>query len=98
MLGGRHGRVDRGRGYKRVSDSHVEVYDLDMAAYIHMNHVPIAEASKIGKEIIIVFLDPTDKDRVHALTMDWLNSESAKFANCLRSLKKVALSSQRTRC
>lgn len=89
-------RVDRGRGYKRVSSSHVEVMDLDLAAYIHMNNVPIVAAEKNGREVVVVFLDPDDNNKVDALATDWLNSEAAKFANCLRSLKKVAFSSYRS--
>lgn len=88
-------RVDRGRGYKRVSGSHVEVYDLDMAAYVHMRNIPIVEASKTGREIVVVFLDPVEKNLVDKIATEWLNSEAAKFANCLRSLKKVALSTER---
>lgn len=89
--------MDRGRGFKRVSSTQVEVYDLDMAAYVHMNHVPIAEATKVGHATLFVFFDPEEEDRVNKFITQWLNSESAKFANHVRNLKKVAFSSQRSR-
>lgn len=87
--------MDRGRGFKRVSSTHVEVYDLDMAAYVHMHGVAIAEATKVGHATLFVFFDPEDDDKVNTLITQWLNSESAKFANHVRNLKKVAFSSQR---
>ncbi len=89
--------MDRGRGFRRVSPTHVEVYDLDMAAYVHMNGVAIVEATKVGYNTLFVFFDPEDEDQVNKLVTTWLNSESAKFANHVRNLKKVAFSSQRAR-
>lgn len=95
---GRKGhRFDSGRGYKRVSPNHVEVYDLDMAAWLHLHTIPIAEAFKSGRATIIVFLDPEDQDRINTLAVDWLNSEAAKFASAVRQLKKVTFATQRER-
>lgn len=87
--------MDRGRGFKRVSSTHVEVYDLDMAAYVHMHNVPIAEATRVGNATLFVFLDPEEDNRVDKLVTQWLNSESARYANHVRNLKKVAFSSYR---
>lgn len=90
-------RIDRGRGYKRLDDKHVEVYDIDMAAWLHMNGVAIADAHKVGRESIIKFFDPTSEDRISKLTINWLNSESARFASAVRQIKKVCLSTARYR-
>lgn len=89
--------MDRGRGFKRISPTQVEVYDLDMAAYVHMHGVAIAEATKVGHATLFVFHDPEAEDQVNKHITQWLNSESAKFANHVRNLKKVAFSSQRSR-
>jgi len=94
---GKRRPVDRGRGFKRVSDDHVEVYDIDMAAWLHMNNVAIAKAFKIGKESVITFLDPVQEERIDELSIDWLNSEAAKFASCVRQIKKVCLATKNRR-
>lgn len=94
-----HGRqkVDRGRGYKRVDSKHVEVYDLDMASWFHMRNVPISDACKTGREIVITFYDPEDEDKISKLSIDWLNSEAAMFASAVRQMKKVCWSTGRQR-
>ena len=84
-----HVRVDRGRGYRRVTESRVEVYDIDLAAWLHMRNLPIAEAFKHGRESIIIFYDPESK--LHGLAIEFLNSESARFASAVRQIKKVCL-------
>lgn len=82
-------RIDRGRGFKRVSASRVEVYDLDIAAWLHHKRIPIADAYKSGREVFVTFHDPEDEDQIAKLMVDWLNSESASFASSQRQLKKV---------
>jgi hypothetical protein len=89
--------VDRGRGFKRVGD-YVEVYDIDLAAWLHMNNVPIANAYKREKrETVITFLDPKTDDKIAQLSVGWLNSESAKFAGAVRQIKKICFSTYNQR-
>ena len=90
-------RVDRGRGFKRISDLTVEVYDIDMAAWLLMNRVNIVNACKDGREAVVTFQDPLEDDRIAKLSIDWLNSEAAKFANAVRSIKKICFSTGRQR-
>jgi hypothetical protein len=90
-------KVDRGRGYKRISPQYVEVYDIDIAAWLHMNGVAIADAWKTGRESVITFFDPESEDRIATLTVNWLNSEAARFASAVRQIKKVCLSTGRQR-
>jgi hypothetical protein len=90
-------RIDRGRGYKRVGSSHVEVYDIDLAAWLHLKGVAIADAYKVNRESVITFFDPKDEDQISKLVVDWLNSEAANFASAVRQIKKVCLSTDRNR-
>lgn len=90
-------KIDRGRGYKRVDASRVEVYDLDIAAWLHFQKVPIADAYKSGREVFVTFHDPETEDRIAKLMVDWLNSESAAFASSQRQLKKVIWATGRER-
>ena len=98
--GARRDRVDRGRGYRRVSATHVEVYDLDLAAWVHMHGVAIYEATRFGPELVVTFYDPSPENgdgEVDRYAIRWLNSEAAKFAGHVRQLKKIALSTGRYR-
>jgi hypothetical protein len=89
-------KIDRGRTYKCTDSGHVEVYDLDTAAWLLMKGVPVAEARKLNhREIIVVFYDKDN--RIPQLVIDFLNSESNTFANAIRSLKKACWSSERQR-
>lgn len=87
-------RVDRGRTYKRIDQDCVEVYDLDTSAWLLMKGVAVSEIVKTSsREIIVVFLDK--EDRVPGLVIDFLNSETSKFASAIRSLKKAGWSAGR---
>lgn len=68
----------------------VEVYDLDLAAYLSMRDIPLAESYRYDREFIFRFLDPENK--INALTIEYVNSESARFADAQRRLKKVIIS------
>lgn len=81
--------IDRGRSYTKSEDNKVEVYDLDFAAFLLMHNVPLAESFRDGREFMFKFLD-VDK-RISALAIQYANSESAKFADCVRRLKKVTI-------
>jgi hypothetical protein len=87
--------VDRGRGSKRVDATRVEVYDIDIAAWLHLNKVPIVEAQKAGRETVVTFYDPQDQNRIPDLMVTWLNSEAARFASAVRQIKKVSYSTER---
>jgi hypothetical protein len=88
--------VDRGRGYRRIGPKEVEVYDLDLAAWIHMHGVAIVDAVRYGYELVVTFYDPEPaagmSGAVDTHAVKWLNSEAAKFASHVRQLKKVCLS------
>lgn len=88
-----HSRVDRGRGYKVLEDFTVEVYDLDLAAYLSMKDLPLAQSERYGREFIFKFFDPTL--RISKLAIEYVNSESARFADAQRRLKKVIISRPR---
>lgn len=87
--------VDRGRGYKRSDPKHVEVYDIDLSAWLHMHGVVITDAYKVRRESIITFYDPDTENKIDSLVVNWLNSESARFASAVRQIKKVCLSTER---
>lgn len=82
-------RVDRGRSYKTSEDGKVEVFDLDFAAFLLMHNIPLAESYRDGREFMFKFLD-VDKT-IPSLAIQYANSESAKFADCVRRLKKVTI-------
>ncbi len=84
-----YARIDRGRSYRAVDDGKVEVYDLDFASYLLMHNVPLAESYRDGREFMFKFLDPNSQ--IRDLAIKFANSESAKFADCVRRLKKVTI-------
>lgn len=86
---GQNRRIDRGRGYK-IDGDQVEIYDLDLAAYLTMRTLPLAESIRMGREFIFRFFDPDGK--VGSLAIDYVNSEAARFADAQRRLKKVVIS------
>ena len=89
---GKRKHVDRGRGFVRVDDKHVDVYDIDFAAWLLLSGLGISEAYKNGREAVVTFYDPKEEDRVDKLAVDFLNSESARFANAVRQIKKICFS------
>lgn len=82
-------KVDRSRSFKTSDDGKVDVYDLDFAAYLLMNNVPLAESFRDGREFMFKFLDQAKL--IPQLSIQYANSESAKFADCVRRLKKVTI-------
>lgn len=81
--------VDRSRSYKANDQGLAEVYDLDFAAFLLMHGVALAESYRDGREFMFKFLDTDNKIKDLAIT--YANSESAKFADCVRRLKKVTI-------
>jgi hypothetical protein len=62
-----------------------------------MNNVPIVEACKTGKESKVIFYDPVQSEKIPQLSVDWLNSEAARFAGAVRQIKKVCFSTGKQR-
>ena len=83
-------QIDRGRGYRRVGDTGVEVYDLDLAAWFDLNGLPIQDAVKVGRETILTFYDPELKAK--DLAISWLTSQASQFASRVRQIKKIVYS------
>ncbi len=81
--------VDRSRSYKTNDQGIAEIYDLDFAAFLLMHNVALAESYRDGREFMFKFLDTNDSIKNLAIT--YANSESAKFADCVRRLKKVTI-------
>lgn len=81
--------VDRSRSYRSDENGLVEVFDLDFAAFLLMNGVALAESYRDGREFMFKFLD--SNNRIKELSINFANSESAKFADCVRRLKKVTI-------
>ena len=79
----------RGRNFNQTYDGLVEVFDLDFAAFLLMHGVALAQSFRDGREFLFKFLD--QHDRIKQLAIDFANSESAKFADCVRRLKKVTI-------
>lgn len=86
-------RVDRGRAYRVLENGEVEIYDLDLAAYLSMRNVPLASAESFGREFLFHFADPGNQ--IPQLTVEYVNSEAAKFADAQRRLRKVLISRPR---
>ncbi len=78
-----------GRNFQQTEEGLVEVFDLDFAAFLLMHGVPLAESFRDGREFLFKFLDQQNKIKELAIT--FANSESAKFADCVRRLKKVTI-------
>lgn len=72
-----------------TDDKTAVVYDLDFAAFLLMHGVALAESYRDGREFMFKFLDTNDK--IKELSIVFANSESAKFADCVRRLKKVTI-------
>ena len=83
-------RPDRGRGYRQIDGGIVEVYDLDMASYLSMRDLALAESYRYEREFVFRFQDP--EGRIAKLTIEYVNSEAARFADAQRRLKKVIIS------
>lgn len=83
---------DRSRSFSLVENHRVEVTDLDFASYLFMKGVVVVDIVRVGGPMDhkITFLD--EESRISALSIEWLNSESAKFAMAQRALKKTCRS------
>jgi hypothetical protein len=99
------GGAVQSRAFKIREDGLVEVFDLDFAAYCVMQRLPIADlvqekkprqnGSRNGfQRYVFCFLDPDA--RIAQLSLDWTNSECARFADSVRRLKKTVRSAPRS--
>lgn len=60
--------------------------DLSFAAYLIMHGVPLKKAKRLGKSFQFSFADgPT----IRELQLQYITSESAKFDDAVRKLKKL---------
>jgi len=87
-------QLDRAGNYKQEGQ-HVTVADYDFAAFLLMKGVPLVEATKLSEHThSFVFLDQTmeGKSTVATLAITFANSESARFAEAIRRLKKTIYS------
>jgi hypothetical protein len=57
-----------------------------------MHGIALAASYRNGREFLFKFHD--DSNRVADLAIAFANSESAKFADCVRRLKKVTVTRQ----
>jgi hypothetical protein len=85
--------MNRAFAYKVLGDGKVEVYDLDFASYCVMRGMIIADMVETGfkrkgqpPNYLFEFNDPDDS--IGKMSVDFANSESARFADCVRRLKK----------
>jgi hypothetical protein len=80
--------------YKAFEDSTIEIYDLDFAAYCLMEGLPIADMveenpKRNGQPPRYLFRFQGDKETINTLSVRYTNSDCAKFADCVRRLKKA---------
>ena len=92
-------KVNRSLAYKVRGHGEVEVYDLDFASYCLMRNLPIADMVEEDSKnrrgpIQYLFLFQDDEGVIGTLSVDYTNSESAKFADSVRRLKKAIRSTR----
>lgn len=80
--------------YRLHDDNTIEIYDLDFAAFCLMQGLPVADMveerpKKNGQPPKYVFTFQGTKEDVEALSVGYTNSDCAKFADCVRRLKKA---------
>lgn len=86
------GQRGRDSDFRVREDGQVEVRDLDFAAYLHMSGVPVVDIVRLRSETLdvrITFGGDEPGPRTEQLALQWLNSESARFASAVRALKKA---------
>lgn len=77
--------------YRVHSDGIIEIYDLDFAAYCLMRDLAIADMIEDGQRrpARYIFTFQGTKEQIQSLAVDYTNSESGKFADSVRRLKKA---------
>ena len=86
-------RVDRSRVFTvlNVDRRAIRVSDLDFAAYLLGHQLALIDACRVGdRESVFDFYDPDG--RITELSMAYMNSAEARFADCVRRLKKASYS------
>jgi hypothetical protein len=94
---GTQNRVDRSREFTPIDGDRVEVTDFDFAAFLLMEGARFVDARRISdREHIFIFQDQVNLEEVpsqiRALSIKYVNSESARFADALRRIKKTTYS------
>lgn len=80
--------------YKVHDDNVIEVFDLDFAAFCHMRGLPVADMveegpKRNGQPPKYKFSFQGTKEQIQELSVEYTNSDCAKFADCIRRLKKA---------
>lgn len=65
--------------------------DLSFAAYLTMNDVQLFSAKRLGKSFKFTFIDNGNIDK---LRYQYVGSESSKFDDAIRKMKKLVLGDQ----
>jgi len=85
---------ERALAYRSRDDGTVEVFDLDFAAYCLLTGLAIGDMVEegfkhSGRPPNYRFVFKVDVKEIVAASVDYTNSESARFADCVRRLKKA---------
>jgi hypothetical protein len=80
--------------YRLHDDGLIEVFDLDFAAYCLMSGLPVADMveerpKRNGQPPKYVFTFQGSKEDIEKMSVGYTNSDCAKFADCVRRLKKA---------
>jgi len=78
--------------YKALPGGLVEVYDLDFAAFCLLKELAIADMIKEGGHRgppRFRFVFKTEDAAVDKCAVEYINSDCARFADCVRRLKKT---------
>lgn len=81
-------RIDKGRSYQEIGEDKVVMWDLDLSAYLMMNGLPPIDIRREHSEFRITFYDP--EHRIRELHLRFLGSESSRFSQAVKQLKKAA--------
>jgi hypothetical protein len=85
----RETQVSRLRAVLERDGDYVIVTDLDAAVFLHaIKGLSIANAEKVGRSMhVITIYDP--EHLAEGLVIEFINSEACRFANGMRSVKKI---------
>jgi hypothetical protein len=64
-----------------------ETNDMSFAAYLTMHGIKCVKAKRLGKTFKFIFAD--DSDEIEKLRYQYMSSESSRFDDAVRKLKKM---------
>ena len=64
--------------------------DMSFAAYLTMHGIQMLNAKKLGKTFKFTFMA---SDEIESLRYKYTSSESSRFDDCIRKIKKILFSS-----